>query len=571
MKRIVSLIVFLICISLISPLVSAKQETTNWKLKELEFSLDIPDSYAVFTRDTPSNDPMFEEFGLTKSSLDNIMKANGLYIDAIDKDWKDEIIVAQNDTPFTNLAYLSDSMIEYVISSAKESFESIGVKLISYNTYNHPQAKFLKINIKQYNNDGTTSYGIEYFTIYNSKVITITIKTFDGKLDSSEEKIIKGIVDSVAFTTAAAYNNDTGEYPAFQYIDTATGLKFTVPAEWTQEEFSKERQFLSAKFVSNLQKGISIFYGGFDAWSILPESEKGSQRSELNNDSFTTGEISDLLGFDSVKVTKKSYGGKEYFEFEQTTTTQYYGIELEIKMVYLIRVEYGYVFSFQTNAEQGSNCYKDFLALVASAEYPIFENEESQQVTAEKIPTTYKTNQTISSSEKNEPANVILQLLVTVLIHPVPIWIYRYGIRKKPVAPKTAITITIIDAVLVAIIMAAIFKNVGALNYGAFGIWCFVCYASLKSGYVAPAFNPPKEEENNLYSKAPERSNVEWKWSEAEESSDSREEPENCEAKEEENEYTLSAPQILYCRRCGSKLEQGNKRCEKCGTEIIVP
>lgn len=499
MKHVISLILFIICISLISPLASAKQAKTNWKLEELEFNLDIPDNYAVFTRDTPRNDPMFEEFGLTKSSLDNIMKANSLYIDAIERDWKDEIIVAQSDSPFTNLAYLSDLMIESIINSAKESFESIGAQIISYKTYDHPQAKFLKINFKQYNNNETTSYGLEYFTIYNSKVITITLKTFDGKLDSSEEKIIKGIVDSVAFTASASYNNDSGEHQAFQYVDTDTGVKFTVPAEWTQEEFSKERQFLSAKFVSNSQKGISIFYGCFDAWTILPESEKRAQRSELNNSAFTTGEIAEMMGFDSANVKEKSYGGKEYFEFEQTTKAQYYGIELEVKMTYLIRVEYGYVFSFQTNADQGSNCYKDFLALVTSAEYPSYENEESQQVISEDNVTIEKQNQTEQISKETEPVIVILQLFMTALIHPIPIWIYRYGIRKKPVSPKTAIIITLIDAFIVVIILAAVFAGrTASLSFGAVGVWSFVCYKSLKSGYIEPKIMPDKEDENDL-------------------------------------------------------------------------
>ena len=80
---------------------------------------------------------------------------------------------------------------------------------------------------------------------------------------------------------------------------------------------------------------------------------------------------------------------------------------------------------------------------------------------------------------------LFFSLLLTLIIHPLPIWIYRYIIREKPVAPQTAKKIVIIDAVIVFIIMFFLAAKAGGspISFFALFLWSKVCYSSLTKGY----------------------------------------------------------------------------------------
>lgn len=86
-------------------------------------------------------------------------------------------------------------------------------------------------------------------------------------------------------------------------------------------------------------------------------------------------------------------------------------------------------------------------------------------------------------------AILLIDLLITVIIHPMPIWIYRYIIRKAPVVPKTAKRIVIIDTIIVVAIMLFItyFEDGGQLSFAAVFLWSKVSYSSLTKGYTEDA------------------------------------------------------------------------------------
>ncbi len=101
---------------------------------------------------------------------------------------------------------------------------------------------------------------------------------------------------------------------------------------------------------------------------------------------------------------------------------------------------------------------------------------------------------------------LVMGLLLTLLIHPVPIWIYRYCIRKKPVSPKYATLIVIIDAIVVFAIcfMLTGLFGLSGTSMSAVVLWSYVCYKSLTNGYTKndktddTDSEPAETEENEL-------------------------------------------------------------------------
>lgn len=75
-------------------------------------------------------------------------------------------------------------------------------------------------------------------------------------------------------------------------------------------------------------------------------------------------------------------------------------------------------------------------------------------------------------------------LVVTVLIYSVPVAIYRYAIRKKPLPPKNAIWFTIIYAIIAFIIMSIVKDAIDGepAKGGGLALWSWVNYMMLSRG-----------------------------------------------------------------------------------------
>lgn len=200
MKRLL-MVLLTLCLffSLFSP--AAFAAGNIYKLDELGMSIELPQDYVVFTRDIKSNDPNLSAYGLTRDELYSLMVDGCIYLNAWDKDLNYEIVVTMTDSPVEDFNLFSDTALTDMASSLKEEYQNYGITYIKSELYQHSQAKFVKIYISQQSN-GSTVYGLEYSTVYNSQAINITLQSYSGKINSDKEAILKKIVDSVCFDTA---------------------------------------------------------------------------------------------------------------------------------------------------------------------------------------------------------------------------------------------------------------------------------------------------------------------------------------------------------------------------------
>ena len=75
-------------------------------------------------------------------------------------------------------------------------------------------------------------------------------------------------------------------------------MKFTVPDNWKQKEFTGDREYLDAKFVSTKEAGCIIIFGCVDIWEQMPSSEKsGYNRIDVNNSFFSKSDIAEMYGY----------------------------------------------------------------------------------------------------------------------------------------------------------------------------------------------------------------------------------------------------------------------------------
>jgi len=348
-------------------------DSNKYYIKEVGISIEIPAKYDVMTRDIKDGDQILDKYGYTKTSMMELFDSRNIYLDAVIQNPNNEIIVTMINSDLSDFANVSEPVLLTLTSALKTQYDEQGITVLDIQTYKHTQEKFVVIRTTQ-NNSGTQMYSTQYYTVNNGKAINITMHSLDGEMTSSKESELKTVVNSVAFdsvpeTTTAPHTE------AFLYTDNNTGTTFTVPENWSEAEFSKERKFLSGKFTYNNDEAVSILYGASDLRSAL--SGKGFQKStnssinDLTVNDFSEEYLTDMLGnsdFGELIESDKRYLGSEPYLhciYDLSNT-----IGLNIEATSIIIIKNGYCFYFMFSGTESSDGYKDFISLIESVKYP---------------------------------------------------------------------------------------------------------------------------------------------------------------------------------------------------------
>ncbi len=565
MKRFLAGIVLLFAFLSMLSLSATAVGTETHSLNELDLTVDLPSDYVVFTRDTSALDPNYSAYGLTKTQLDSILVENNVYLDAWDADVSFEVYVRM-EYNIANFSSFSDSMRLDMGKQLMEGYGSIDDVFSEYHIYRHPQTRFLKLYSSKQAESGII-YNLQYYTVYEEKALNFCIASYSGQISDEEEAILKNMVDSVVFGTgpqeAAA---EAAETDAFPYRDSDTHTTFTVPANWAEAEFSEERDILDAKFSSRKDLGVYIMYGSDDLWERMSSDERiGYTRSDIDNSMFTKAEIAEIYGVYTVEISMVTYNEAEYFKFFYAADTAA-SFSNTIKLMQLLRIDNGYMYTFQFTGTDISPYYPDFETLLNSVQYPQTAGQPASSATT--IPVSVSNAGSDSSSLDYRAGVFIVSLIITILIYSVPIIIYRNMILKHPVDSGKAMRITVLYGIFALLVMTVLLflLHGSAATGGAVIVWSFVNYRMLVKGgesseQAMPSDMPeaeaaPDEQDVNAQNVRPEKGNPQTDSGEAQENGAS-----TVSEADTDNE-------LRYCHKCGNKLPPGSEFCPRCGSRI---
>ena len=275
------------------------------------------------------------------------------------------------------------------------------------------------------------------------------------------------------------------------YADPESGVSFTVPAGWTEEP-DEDSEYVA--YTASLQENgdyFQISFGCMDLWNEMPASAKtGYSRADANNSLYTPAELEAEYGADSV--TTVYFNNVMYFKLimpDQTVSSG--GITVTVNLMILINIQNGiqYMFSYLWYADMNRH-YGDFTALMNSVEYPASSVSASSGAPKTSQATPARTNPYAYSSSTGNSSGlnlgaILLSLIVTIAVYSLPIIVYRYGIRKRPMEPKPARRVTIIWAIvgfiIITLIVYALDGSSGATGGGIL-LWSYVNYRMLTGG-----------------------------------------------------------------------------------------
>lgn len=393
--------IFLLVIA-ISTFSQALAVVDTYELSELELEVTIPSEYTVITRDISASDPIFSELGITKSDLISQFEASNIYLNALSHTYNEEIVVTMVENSLSNFNSLSDTTLNILISTLIKQFTNYGINVSKYEIYQHSQAKFVRL---YFTDAANTVHGVQYYTIYDGKAMNFTMRSYTGSLSSRQETTIEAVVESIEYDNALSSTDSSEDTNSFIYTDTDSGVTFTLPANWKQEEFFKDREFIDAKFVSTQEDDCIIIFGSTDMWDQMSVSERsGYIREDLNNSFFTKSDIAEMYNTTADKISVVTYNGIQYYKGEITQSFDAYGLDISLTMIQLIYIDNGWMYTFQFGGTSEHKLYSDFESLLNSVQYPVLSDISGAGV-INQIP-----------SEPNNPDDHSNQAIVVILL-----------------------------------------------------------------------------------------------------------------------------------------------------------
>lgn len=394
--------------ALISSLcISVLAASNTYDLDELELQISIPSGYSVITRDTLASDPIFSDLGTTKSALISQFESSNIYLNAISDTYNEEVVVTMMENSLSNFSLLSDTVLNTLASTLVNQYTNYGINVSKYEIYQHSQAKFVRL---YFTDTGKTVHGLQYYTIYDGKAMNFTMRSYEGSLSARQETAIKTIVDSIKYDKAPPVADPGEETNAFVYTDSEGGVTFTVPANWKQEEFYKDREFIDVKFVSAKEDGCVMIYGSTDMWGQMSAADRvGYTRADLNNSVFTKADIAEMYSTTADKITTVTYNGVEYFKSETNYISDAYGVDITVKMTQLVYIDNGWMYMFQFGGTSTHKLYSDFESLLKSAQYPTVSNVGG-------VGSTNNTSTNNSNNNSDDNSGIIAVVVVLAIV-----------------------------------------------------------------------------------------------------------------------------------------------------------
>ncbi|MGI5850361.1 MAG: hypothetical protein ACOX8Q_09940 [Christensenellales bacterium] len=272
---------------------------------------------------------------------------------------------------------------------------------------------------------------------------------------------------------------------ALEYSNDVAQIKYTVPTGWSKEAMNKGREILKEKYINNDSGGIEVILFGYaDVWGVAtPEERQGWTREEFNNSIFSNSDIAEMYGLNEKSISIKTYNNVKYYLFSLSQAVTELGYSIEAEQKVLIRFHNGFLYYFSYAAPKGmDDHYSDFEEMVSSVKY-LSESSQLPTDPVKQVSTVAGKSTVNNSSLRFSAESLLLSLILTISIYSLPIVIYRYGIRKKPVDSKKAKKITIIYGICSFIVMTIILYFLGnATVGGAIIFWSFINYRILISG-----------------------------------------------------------------------------------------
>ncbi|MEA4944734.1 MAG: hypothetical protein VB080_09910 [Propionicimonas sp.] len=202
MKRLTITLLVALSLLLAAPRALAA-DLTPWTLEDANLSLSLPSDLSVITREgIQSNPEQLQELGLDESQLRPMLETANAYLDAVAKDGSHEYMVIVVEPTAQqrvwNLNTATDAMLTSMADVLVKQMAGEGYTTSYDGTH---QVGDVLYTIFSGAEDSGADHYLQYYTIVNSRMTSITLHSYTGPLTDAQKETHQQVVDSAQFLT----------------------------------------------------------------------------------------------------------------------------------------------------------------------------------------------------------------------------------------------------------------------------------------------------------------------------------------------------------------------------------
>lgn len=369
------LLLGIFCFALIIPKTGIKAVETDMiqvTLEEADISMMLPITCYLLGQNIAENDPYLEKVGGDREKIQNYYKEAGIILNAIAQDDSYEIVVTMNENSNIDYVYSMQSLTEEQIREFAETIQaayaSYGYDVDGYELYETEAASYLLFRFRQLYEEQTVQC-YQYYTIRDSRIYNITLRSYRGEITGQMESMIGNVVDSISFGEA---NQE------ITYHNEENGVNYSLAEGWTRVANKQEEQYVQAQYMHRNELGESIQFFCMDLWGNMSSLHQlMNTREELTmTDGLTEADKkkykSYVAGFfnNYQEVFFEKIGESWYLTSEQPLQIESESIEGVYLQKSVVTIRNGILYAYQYGYYEGGNLHEtDFKELIQNVVY----------------------------------------------------------------------------------------------------------------------------------------------------------------------------------------------------------
>lgn len=373
MKRF--LLGLLCCLVFMQGLSVKAQETemTHVTLEEADISIMLPITCYLLGQNITENDPYLEKVGGDREKIQNYYKDAGIILNAIAQDDSYEIVVTMNENSNIDYVYsmksLSEEQIREFAETIQTTYTSYGYEVNGYQLYDTEETSYVLFHFRQLYDDKMVEC-YQYYTIRESKIYNITLRSYLGEITTSMEEMISKVIDSVSFV---GMNQNS-----IIYEDEERGVVFHLAEGWNKVVNTKEEQYVQAQYMHTNELGESIQFFCMDLWGNMSTlhqltttrenmtiTEKTLQNDKKKYQSYLS------VFFESYQdVAIEKIGDNWYMTSEKPLKVESDSIDGVYLQKSVVTIRKGILYAYQYGYYEDGNIHEmDYMELIKSVTY----------------------------------------------------------------------------------------------------------------------------------------------------------------------------------------------------------
>lgn len=199
-----------------------------WEIEELGITLTMPDDAYVLTREMEETDPALALLQSSREDTLAFLEENNDYLFAFAPDGRYDIYLTLEPErkSWVSLSACSPSEIAQAVDATRTNYIDEGMEVISCAAYESANASYIEI-LYNYTEDNYTSFILEYYTIYNSKGISLMFFSNTGEVKEAQQQVMRALVDEIRFNAGdprEVTKNTAGGGSTWSYVGAAIAL-----------------------------------------------------------------------------------------------------------------------------------------------------------------------------------------------------------------------------------------------------------------------------------------------------------------------------------------------------------